>query len=136
MHRIGKIDIIGVNYTLYVYDDYKLINQHAKERHERYFPPEEETRLDGYCDYQAKEIKVFKDEYTSNDYFESVLRHELCHAFLFEIGYAHHDDEEFIEKLSKWIPQINKIFDFSIAAIKMKEVTEKITHKEKEESDS
>lgn len=134
MQRIGKIDIIGVPYTLYLYEDeYELLNKHARERDARYLmEKDEKTLLDGYCDYQAKEIRVFRDKYTSKEYFEATLRHEICHAFLYEAGYAHHDDEEFIDKLSRWIPQINKIFDFSITSIKLKKIVNKVS-KEKEE---
>jgi hypothetical protein len=133
--RIGKIDVVGVPYTLWLYrDEYKKLNEHARERDERYLMGKDDrTLLDGYCDYQAKEIRVFCDEFTSKDYFEATLRHEICHAFLYEVGYSHHDDEEFIDKLSRWIPQINKIFDFSIASIKLKEIVKKQIEKGDEE---
>lgn len=132
IQRIGKIDVVGVPYTLWVYKNaYKTLNEHAKERDIRYMMEKSEpTLLDGYCDYSAKEIRVFVDDFTSKDYFEATLRHEITHAFLYEVGYAHHDDEELVDKLSRWIPQINKIFDFSISAIKMKEVTKKFKKEE------
>ena len=135
IQRIGKIDIVGIPYTLGVYRDaYKTLNEHARERDARYMMEKENpVLLDGYCDYQTKEIKVFIDEFTSKDYFEATLRHEICHAFLYEVGYTHHDDEDFIDKLSRWIPQINKIFDFSITAIEMKKVTSKLSKGKEEE---
>lgn len=135
--RVGKIDIVGISYTLWLYEDeYKLLNEHARARDARYLMGKEEAPLlDGYCDYQAKEIRVFYDEFTSKDYFEATLRHEICHAFLYEVGYAHHDDEELVDKLSRWIPQINKIFDFSKAAITLKKIVKKQIDKGKEESD-
>lgn len=118
MKKIGKVDIIGIPYTIYLYvNEYDKINADAKERDERYGENKHEN-LDGYCDYSAKELRIFCDKYTSKEYFEETLRHEICHAFLYEIGYEHHSDEEFINKLSKWVPQIDKIFDEGMRRIR------------------
>ena len=135
IQRIGKIDIIGIPYTLWVYKNaYKELNEDAKVRDARYMMEKENpVLLDGYCDYQAKEIRVFVDDYTAPEYFDATLRHEICHAFLYEVGYTHHDDEDFIDKLSRWIPQINKIFDFSKSAIETKKVAKELSKGKEEE---
>lgn len=62
-------------------------------------PKFERDNIDGYCDCVNKEIIVcnmlsrndtWKDESTNtcNLYEQSVLRHEIIHAFLFESGLA------------------------------------------------
>ena len=66
----------------------------------------------------AKEIRVFGDEYTSEEYFKLTLRHEITHAFLYEIGNSNCDDEDYVDKISKWVPQISKIFDVGMEMIK------------------
>jgi len=112
MKKIGIINIVGVNYTLYVYNgDFKKINDDANERNKRYLHKDEESPLDGYCDYMSKEIRVFTDEYTDPKYFETTIRHEITHAFLYEIGNSNCDNEEFVDKLSKWVPQLETIYN-------------------------
>lgn len=114
MVKVGKVNIAGSEYSLVFHSDYNEINEVAKERDKRYNMLKEPWEgLDGYCDYSGKEIHVFTDKFTDPVYFQMIVRHELCHAFLFEIGYAGYGDEELIDKLSKWIPQINSIFQES-----------------------
>lgn len=119
MKKLGKVDVVGIPYTIYLYnDEFKLLNEHATERDNRYNQKtQDKGPLDGYCDYMSKEIRVFGDEYTSPDYFEMTLRHEITHAFLYEIGNSNCDDEDYIDKISKWVPQINKIFDAGMELI-------------------
>ncbi len=112
MTNLGKIKILETFYTLRLWKDFKALQEYAKARDERYGQKKDEDNpLDGFCDYLSKEINIFTDEYTDAEYFDMTLRHEICHAFLYEIGYTHHDDEELIDKLSKWIPRINNIFN-------------------------
>lgn len=112
MTKLGKIKILDILYTLNLWRDFKALQEYAINRDKRYgHDTDNKDLLDGFCDYQAKEINIFVDEYTDPKYFDMTLRHEICHAFLYEIGYSHHDDEEMIDKLSKWIPRINDIFD-------------------------
>lgn len=111
MKKVGKVDIFGTQYTVYLYyNEFDLINKDAKERDDRYNQKSDDRNLDGYCDYMAKEIRVFCDKYTSQEYFEMTLRHEMTHAFLYEIGNTNCDNEEFVDKLSKWVPKLDKIF--------------------------
>lgn len=119
MKKIGKVDVVGVEYTLYLYvNEFKKLNEDAKERDDRYGIERKEESLDGYCDFQSKEIRIFCDKYTSQSYFEMTLRHEITHAFLYEIGNANYDNEEFVDKISKWVPQISKIFDEGMRRIR------------------
>jgi hypothetical protein len=55
----------------------------------------------------AKEIHVFTE--TSIDYRDNTFNHELWHALLYESGYAHWSDEEFIEKLACWYPKMEML---------------------------
>lgn len=125
MKKLGTIDVVGIPYTIYLYaNEFELLNKDAEERDKRYNVKKEEYSLDGYCDYQMKEIRIFKDEYTSKDYFEMTLRHEITHAFLYEIGNANHDNEEFVDKISKWVPQINKLMEAGLNVIALEDYSE------------
>lgn len=113
MKKIGKIDIIGIPYTLFLYDtltEFKKLQDDATERNERYLNPKDARSIDGYCDYMSKEIRVYVDEFTDPVYFATTLRHEITHAFLYEIGNSNHDDEDYVDKISKWTPQIENIY--------------------------
>lgn len=115
MNKIGTLNIVGVEYSLLYHSDFKELQDISKERDDRYRlegeePPKREA-LDGYCDYSSKEIHVFCDTFTAKDYFYMTLRHEITHAFLYEIGNTNHNNEEFVDKISKWTPQISNIFN-------------------------
>jgi hypothetical protein len=110
MIKVGKINIVGTKYDIIYHDNYEEINRMARERDEKYNAKKEEYGLDGWCDYIPKEIHIYSDASTNEDYFNMTLLHEISHAYLFEIGNANHDNEEIVDKLSKWIPQIYKIF--------------------------
>lgn len=113
MKIIGKINIVGVEYTLFLYEEieeFKKLQEDSKERTERYLGKPEELALDGYCDYFTKEIRVYRDAKMHPAYFRMTLRHEIAHAFLFEIGNSNCDDEDLIDKISKWTPTINACF--------------------------
>lgn len=124
--EIGKIDIAGITYTFYLYRNFKDINQKAINRDERYVINSEtkvdRKPIDGYCDYSAKEINVYTDEYTNKDYFEATIRHEIIHALLYEIGFPNHDDEELIDRLSRWVPCINKSMTEALNKLEDKKV--------------
>ena len=110
---------MGIPYTIYLYiNEFKKLNEDARERDERYEMKKDEYYLDGYCDYQMKEIRIFIDKYCSEEYFSMTLRHELTHAFLYEIGNTNHDNEEFVDKISKWVPHINNLFDGAMEVIR------------------
>ena len=82
--------------------------------------PAKEGALDGYCDYMSKEIRIYNDTFTDKNYFEMTLRHEITHAFLYEIGNSNYDNEEFVDKISKWVPQISYIFQRAEANLRIK----------------
>ena len=63
-------------------------------------------------------VDVFGTQYTVYLYFEMTLRHELTHAFLYEIGNTNCDNEEFIDKLSKWVPKLDKLFKDGMGLMK------------------
>lgn len=110
MEKIGTVNVVGVPYSIYLYvNEFELLNQHAKERDERYNIDSGKANVDGYCDYYSKEIRFFTDKYTSKEYFKLVLMHEITHAFLYEIGNSNYADEDFVDKISKWTPQISDI---------------------------
>lgn len=119
---IGKVNVLGIEYDIRLYRNFKELNEKALARDERYLlvKPDEKDRkpLDGYCDYTYKEINVFIDGYTAKDYFEATVRHELCHAFLYEIGNTNYDNEDLVDQLSRWIPQITSITNSALEVIK------------------
>ena len=119
--RVGTVNIVGIKYTVYLYNNFEKINNKAIERDKRYnLVKENEDRkpLDGYCDYSAKELNIFCDDYTDREYFENTLRHEITHAFLYEIAYQHHYDEELVDKIAKWSPQICELSHYVINRIR------------------
>lgn len=123
MQKIGTINICGIPYTVVYYDNkFREINMNLRERNDRYTIDKDEEKekqnVDGYCDYNTKEIHIYNDHMTSPIYFKQTLTHEVTHAFLYEIGYAHHDDEELVDKISKWIPQISGIVAEGLEAVK------------------
>ena len=67
--------------------------------------------VDGFCDYCKKEIHVLVRE--DKEYEEEVLRHEVTHCLLFQMGYSFHNDEEWVEKISK----ISKVLEDTIESI-------------------
>ena len=110
MITLGKIKIVDTFYDVIFWRDFKALQEHAKARDLRYLHEKEKWEpLDGYCDYSAKELHVFRDEFTSEKYFNMTLTHEITHAFLYEIGFTHHDDEDLIDKISKWLPRLEEI---------------------------
>ena len=115
-----KIKILNTDYDLFLHNNFKELNENAKKRDERYAlePLKDFKPLDGYCDYTEKEIHIFVDKYTKRKYFEMTLYHELTHAFLYEIGYSNHDDEDLVDKISKWVPLITDLFNESLGVIR------------------
>ena len=121
MIKLGKINIVGIEYDLFLYEnEFEQLNKDSRERDERYNIKKEDPtqNIDGYCDYSSKEIRVFIDKYTSKDYFEMTLRHEITHAFLYEIGNTNCNNEEFVDKISKWVPQIHSMTNQGMGMIR------------------
>lgn len=114
MKEIGKVKIINREYRIYGHEELKEINEaYNKSCEECEIEDNKGNRevVDGFCDYCKKEIHVLvrKDK----EYEEEVLRHELTHCLLFQMGYSFHNDEEWVEKISK----ISKILEDTIESI-------------------
>lgn len=89
-----NIDILGTNYNVTV----------LLERDKCML----ENNADGYTDFNKKEIKVL-----TCDAYNQILRHELVHAYLFEVGMAfgygiHNEDN--VDFIAMIFPKLNKIF--------------------------
>lgn len=112
MKNMGKLKILDTFYTLYLWKDFEELQEFANKRNSRYLHKNEGDPIDGFCDVLSKEIHVFTDEYTHMAYFDTTLRHEIAHAYLYEVAYAHYDDEELIDKIAKWTPKIMEIYEF------------------------
>ena len=111
MHRLGSINILGVEYGLYQHQDYHELNELERKLDIKYdlnFKADSPYKnVMGFCDILAKEIHVFTE--TSIDYRDNTFNHELWHALLYESGYSHWSDEEFIEKLACWYPRMEEL---------------------------
>ena len=111
MKLVEKIKILGVSYSVYVYEDYRELNEKNWAWEQTYNlnwnQEEKGCGISGYCDISAKEIHIYIG--FSEEYDRGTLRHELCHAYLYEMGYSHWNDEDLIQKLTQWIPMIQKI---------------------------
>lgn len=112
MKKIGLIDVVGVQYTLYTYGEgeFKNLQEDAAERDRRYLEEPHQNNIDGYCDYTAKEIRVYDDSFTDRRYFEMTLRHEMTHALLYEIGNSNYADEDYVDKISKWSMHLDEMY--------------------------
>lgn len=72
---------------------------------------------DGTCEHNRHRITLALVEYsadsfeTSLAYFQSVIRHEIIHAFFDEAGLdKYSEDEELVEALTKLAPRFYPIF--------------------------
>lgn len=104
---IRKISILGEEYVLYILD--------------RESNPKLATR-DGYTDVSVKKIVIAditkeRNEDTVIDlqpYINKVIRHEICHAMLYESGLDEEDIFNMNELCVEWIatqfPKLQKIF--------------------------
>ena len=104
---IRKISILGEEYTLYILD--------------RGSDPKLATR-DGYTDVTVKKIVITditkeRDENSVIDfqpYINKVIRHEICHAMLYESGLDEEDIFNMNELCVEWIatqfPKLQKIY--------------------------
>ena len=98
---------MGIQYKIIKHSDLKEISDlfHASLRVES---EEEPELVDGFVDYNRKDIHLLVNQGFKTG--AQVLRHELIHAFLYEIGEQELCNNEIIvEKFSKWIPQIEKL---------------------------
>lgn len=113
MKKIGKVKIINAEYTIYEHNDLKEINKCYDEAN-KMCEIEENTEkrdvVDGYCDYRTREIHVLRDEGMQEDFYKGVLMHELTHCMLYQMGYTYHNDEEYVEKVSKFSTILNDIY--------------------------
>lgn len=75
---------------------------------------------DGYCDWSINQIVIDKFSPSSDSladlerYKNSVLRHEIIHAFLFESGLAQNSDwalnEEMVDYFARQFPKMLEVF--------------------------
>ena len=111
MNNIGKISILGVDYTIYTHRNYKALNEMERNLDKEYDLNYKEDKpwnnVMGFCNVVTKEIHVYTE--TSIDYMNNTFCHELWHALLYEIGYTHWNDEEFIDKLAGWFPRMEEL---------------------------
>lgn len=110
MRTETKVNILGVEYTIIkgVKSDE---DEHLKD-------------CDGYTDTTSKEIiinEISKEngyEWKNAKYHEdSIVRHEIVHAFLYECGLSHNGhaqwakDEEIVDWISKQHSKLHSIFE-------------------------
>ena len=110
MKYLGKVKVLNTFYKVYAHEDYKEINERSLEwdkMYDRTFDESKFTGLSGYCLVTLKEIHLYTG--FCKEYNDNTLRHELLHALLYELGYTHWDEEDFIEKLSTWFPFMEDI---------------------------
>lgn len=96
-----KINILGQEYTYYETDLNCL----------------DVPEADGFCRIYDKEIIVRQEEFLDGDTEagkryrkESVIRHELVHAFAEESGVSYGEDEVLVDWIAHMIPKINAVF--------------------------
>lgn len=100
-----KINVLGT--------DYEIVTN-VNEKDDPYI-----ADCDGYIDYTNKKIHISEmSEYgwSDNQYHENtVIRHELVHAFLYESGLNVNSDWARNEEIVDWIalqaPKLNKLFE-------------------------
>lgn len=104
--RMKKVKILGTEYTLYESNreqDGNLVHN------------------DGYCDTSTKEcvvdeMKQMEPGQKKNlpEYKQSVKRHELIHAFLYESGLdacSWANNEELVDWIAIQFPKMQKVFE-------------------------
>ena len=89
-----KINVLGIDYNVTTLDEKDKCML--------------ENNADGYTDFNKKEIKVL-----TCDAYSQILRHELVHAYLYEVGIAfgygiHNEDN--VDFIAMIFPKLNKIF--------------------------
>lgn len=104
---LGTIDVIGTKYTVYLQKDFNKLQEEVKEYNKRFNIQDDNIVCDGYCLTAMKEIHICQS--FSEEYNKIILLHEATHALLYEVGYSHWDDEDFVNKLSIWFPMMEKI---------------------------
>lgn len=112
--------IQGIPYKIICHKDIKEINEVARKLDAYYKIDDKENKdsvLDGFTDYNTKEIHVNIDPLYSPIQISQIFRHELTHAFLYEIGNSNHADEDLVDKLAKWVPQLNGIYKDCMKAL-------------------
>ena len=106
------IEILGIPYKIVWHKDLNEINKASKEVNKLYLVPDEDDKgmCDGFTDYNKKEIHLYRGQIYNPAMRAQIIRHEITHAFLFEIGYTHYGDEDLVDKISKWVPQIERLY--------------------------
>lgn len=97
-----EISILGTNYELIMggtTEDY----------------PDLADGNDGYCNYQLKQIVISKeyDDGTKSyeKYLETVVRHEIIHAYLYESGlHDYANDERIVDWVAIQFPKMKEAF--------------------------
>lgn len=101
-----KINILGTDYTFHEATEPEIINGMDE--------------LDGECRVFDKEIIIRRPAYIAIDIakeenrkeaVDTVIRHEIIHAVMYESGFAKYDDEDLVDYLAKMIPKIEAIFN-------------------------
>lgn len=113
MKEIGKVNIINAEYTVYLHNDLKEVNEYYDKANKACEIEERTEKLDtvdGYCDYRTREIHILKDEGMKDDFLKGILFHELTHCMLYQMGHKYHNDEEYVEKIAKLSIILNDIY--------------------------
>ena len=101
-----KINVLGTDYEFIVANDEDVIKNMED--------------IDGLCNVFDKEIVVRDAKYVATDAssasgklnaMDTVLRHEIVHAVMYESGFGAYDDEDLVDWIARMIPKIELIFD-------------------------
>lgn len=111
------IKIQGIPYKILTYNSGEELNKRFHEINKLYNYKDEDDTVDGFVDYNRKEIHIMIDSKYNPYQIMQTIRHELTHAFLYEIGNSNHADEDLVDKLSKWVPQLNALYKATLKDI-------------------
>lgn len=108
---LGLIRVINTDYKVYIHRDYKEINELSKAWDKKYdlINGDKPSNVSGFCLITEKEVHIYNG--FDSEYTLSLLRHELWHALLYEIGCPKWEDEELIEQLVVWNPIMNGLMN-------------------------
>ena len=116
-----SIMIQGIPYKIIVHKDIKEINDVSRKLDSYYkldeTMNEKKTVVDGFTDYNTKEIHVNIDPNYSFAQISHIFRHEITHAFLYEIGNSNFEDEDYVDKISLWTPQLERLYKESMKSL-------------------
>ena len=114
------IKIQGIPYKIITYKNDKEVTKRMEEINKEfgYKDDGDNTPVDGFVDYNRKEIHLSLDERFDKRSITHTIRHEIVHAFLYEIGNKNHSEEEFVDKIARWMPELNRIYNDLLKDIK------------------